>query len=318
MDYLLFLQGLREQAPDIVNLVLFGLTEFAGGMLPVLIGVIIFWGIDKRGGYLVMSSYVACNAINQVVKNIACVYRPWVLDSRITPYPAALEGATGYSFPSGHTAIAMGFFGGIAGWQKERKWVIPVCIALIMLTAFSRNWLGCHTPQDVLCSILLAFITMTATTWVLYKVDEKPYYDLIASGVFLVASIAFTVFCTLKSYPIDYDALGNVLVDPQTMVQDCYKIFGGLFGISIAWPLERHFIKFSVDGSAKERIIRCIVGLALLGATIAFGKFVLPLAIGQGAARFAEYALLVLVAVAGYPALFTWFEARLAAKARKR
>ena len=310
MDYLLFLQELRDAAPDALNLFFYGLSEFMGSLAPVLIGVIIFWCIDKKGGYLVMSCYLACNAINQIVKNIACVYRPWILDSRIHPYEAAISGATGYSFPSGHTAMATGFFGGFALWFSKKKWVVALCVALVLLTGFSRNWMGCHTPQDVICSLALALVTMLTTSWVLRKVDEKPHYDLVASAVFLAASIVFTAFCALKSYPLDYDALGNLLVDPHLMIVDCYRSFGALFGISIAWPLERHLVRFSVDGSIKIRIIRGLVGVACLAATMGLCKYALPLAIGSDPAKFIEYASIVLVGVAGYPALFTWFERR--------
>lgn len=310
MEYLLFLQGLREQAPDFVNLLFLGLTEFMGSALPVVIGAVIFWCIDKKGGYLIMSCYIACAAIAQIVKNIACVYRPWVLDPRIETHEIAKAGATGYSFPSTHTSITVGFFGGMALWLRKHRAMVVACIAIIVLVGFSRNWLGCHTLQDVLCALALSIAVMLTTNWVLNKVEEKPNYDLIASAIFLVASIAFAAYCTFKAYPMDYDALGNLLVDPQDMVADCYKAFGTLFGISIAWPIERHLIRFSTDGSLKARIVRGVVGCVFLGAALLVGKCLFPLFMGAGLAKFFEYACTVVVGVALYPALFTWFESR--------
>lgn len=39
-----------------------------------------------------------------------CIERPFTRDARLTPY----VDATGYSFPSGHTMLATGFYGGVA------------------------------------------------------------------------------------------------------------------------------------------------------------------------------------------------------------
>ena len=52
--------------------------------------------------------------INQVLKIIFCVQRPWILDKRIKASSYALESATGYSFPSGHTQSGVTVFGCLA------------------------------------------------------------------------------------------------------------------------------------------------------------------------------------------------------------
>lgn len=39
-----------------------------------------------------------------------CIERPFTRDARLTPY----ADVTGYSFPSGHTMLATGFYGGVA------------------------------------------------------------------------------------------------------------------------------------------------------------------------------------------------------------
>ena len=156
----------------------------------------------------------------------------------------------------------------------------------------------------------LGVVTMLTTNWVLHVVEKKPHYDLIASAVFFAASIGFMIICYFKSYPVDYDAAGNILVNGHEMLKDCYESFGALFGFSIAWPLERHLIRFSVEGSVKTRVLRVVVGCVLLGATYAFGTFLLQPLLGEGLGRYFKYALIVLVVVVGHPALFTWWERR--------
>ena len=308
IDYLLYLQELRNSVPEMVNQFFMLVSNIMASPLPILVAATIFWCISKRGGYLVMSCYIACSAINQIVKNILCVYRPWILDARIQPYNAALPTASGYSMPSGHTALSMGFFGGFAIWFKQKILLVAAMVACILLVAFSRNWLGCHTPQDVLLAIGIAIITMLTTNWVLWVVDRKPYYDFIASGIFLAASIVFMLFCALKSYPVDYDSLGNLLVNGYESLGDCYQAFGTLFGISIAWPLERHIVRFSVEGSLRTRIIRALVGFMFLGVAYAFGTYVLQAVLGPDLGCYIKYALIVLTGVVLYPAAFTWWE----------
>ena len=61
-------------------------------------------------------SMAIARILNSFTKLTACVYRPWVADSKIKPFKGALADATGYSLPSGH------FFRNIVRWKLfERK-----------------------------------------------------------------------------------------------------------------------------------------------------------------------------------------------------
>ena len=85
-----------------------------------------------------------------LLKVTACVYRPWIRDPRIIPDVDAQAAATGYSFPSGHSMNAAALYGG-AAIRKELSKALRITMVIIMvLIAFSRNFLGVHTPQDVL------------------------------------------------------------------------------------------------------------------------------------------------------------------------
>jgi undecaprenyl-diphosphatase len=69
------------------------------------------------------------------------------------------------SFPSGHTAAAVCFYGSVAAiilWHSRYRWIkvvaIVVCAAVPLLIAASRVYRGMHYPTDVLAGMLLGAI----------------------------------------------------------------------------------------------------------------------------------------------------------------
>ena len=72
------------------------------------------------------------------------------------------------SFPSGHTAAAVCFYGSIAAiilWHSRYRWInvaaVVVCAAVPLLIAGSRVYRGMHYPTDVLAGVLLGAIWLT-------------------------------------------------------------------------------------------------------------------------------------------------------------
>ena len=72
------------------------------------------------------------------------------------------------SFPSGHTAAAVCFYGSIAAiilWHSRHRWIkvvaVVVCAAVPVLIAGSRVYRGMHYPTDVLAGALLGAIWLT-------------------------------------------------------------------------------------------------------------------------------------------------------------
>ena len=69
------------------------------------------------------------------------------------------------SFPSGHTAAAVCFYGSIAAiilWHTRRRWIkvvtVVVCAAVPLTIAASRVYRGMHYPTDVLVGMLLGAV----------------------------------------------------------------------------------------------------------------------------------------------------------------
>ena len=106
--------------------------------------------------------------INQLLKAVFLIPRPWVIDPEFTIVEAARAGATGYSFPSGHTQSAVCVLGMLALWVRDRVFTV-LCVLGILAVAFSRMYLGVHTPLDVGVSL----VTGAATVAVMPRLFDR-------------------------------------------------------------------------------------------------------------------------------------------------
>ena len=228
---------------------------------------ILYWCFNKKAAYYIAMNISFGSMVNQALKNTFCVYRPWIKNPDIKPVPEAFESATGYSFPSGHTQIASSEFLSVAVWQKKRKWLVGVCIAITLLVMFTRNYLGVHTLQDVLASLAVSVVVLFVTKKILDWADGKKNRDLVVFFVGMAVCSAFLIFTTVKPYPTDFTPDGKLLVDPKEMITDCYAAAGCVYGFLIGWICERRFVNFKTDVSKKSKIIRSVVGSVIISSS---------------------------------------------------
>lgn len=104
--------------------------------------------------------HTLCSAIKMVVQRP----RPFVVNPSVS---LLIGGASGYSFPSGHTASSFAaamtlFFG------KERKLFVPMFV-LAVLIAFSRMYFYVHYPTDVLAGMVLG----SAVAWLACRLYSR-------------------------------------------------------------------------------------------------------------------------------------------------
>ena len=178
IQYLLFLQDFRNSIDNALTPFMEGVSMFAVTYL-ILFPVYYYWNRNKKDGLYALVAYYFCMVITPLVKLTACVYRPWIRDSRIVPAGKAIVTATGYSFPSGHTTTAVPLAGGMVvnTWKNPRLRVASVLFAaFIVLTMFSRNYLGVHTPQDVCVGFGVSVLSLffTAKLFRFDFVDQQP------------------------------------------------------------------------------------------------------------------------------------------------
>ncbi len=305
MDYLYALQCCREMSPEAINLIFVFISEVLLKLFMVY-AAITYWCFNKSDGATILLGYTSTYQLNQIIKNTACVYRPWIRDSRLHVAKLAQKSATGYSFPSGHTITAGTLYGGFAVIHKNKKWFVALMSFLILLTAFSRNWLGAHTMADVLVAIIEAafmIIVMNIIKLFLYKHPDKDTIFMIAG---IISAVLIILFLQFKKYPMDYDAEGKLLVDPYYMLSDCYTALGMFTGSLIGWWLERHFVKFSTEVSAKEKWLRSIIGAALFGVLYLGLSFILS-KLDKNLSHLIKFFLLFFVIMYVYPLIFKLF-----------
>ena len=301
IQYLLLLQDFRNAISNGLTPFLEAVSLFAVTYL-LLLPAFIYWCVHKRSGLYTLASYATGIAVNATVKLTVCAYRPWIRDARVLPAGDAITTATGYSFPSGHTATATPIYGGLAvsAWKKMR-WVSILCILCAVLTGFSRNYLGVHTPQDVAVAMTIGVLALVGMRALFRYLDQKPEKE----NLFLLAGIVFgalaLVYITLKAYPEDY-VDGKLLVDPQRMMKDGYGDIGMLIAFCIGRFIEKTWVRFEPNGTAKNLTVGLVGALILFFLIQLLGAPMKSL-FGAHWGCFAEHVIIVLYIVALWPAV---------------
>ena len=307
ISYLLFLQDIRNGIHDAWTPFLEGISLFSITYL-LFLPTFIYWCINKKNGLYILCAFYLSVAVNAIVKLSVCAYRPWIRDVRIIPAGDAIRTATSYSFPSGHVMAAAPIYGGVAigFWAKKTtRWISVLCIAALLITGFSRNYLGVHTPQDVLVGFILGGLILWFTGWIFNDVVQHPDQE----NKFLLAGILFAalslIYITYKPYPLDY-VNGKPLVDPLVMQNDAYLWMGALSSFCAARYVEKRWIRFTATGLTVKGIFLGIIGLAGLKWLAPYLQPMLVTQLGAHWGRFISQAIVVFYIVALYPLVLKW------------
>lgn len=296
MDILYALEKIRT---PFWNGAMSAVTQLGGEVIFIVAAVVVFWCVSKWEGYYLMTIAFCGTVLNQFLKLICRVPRPWVRDPNFTIVESARAEATGYSFPSGHTQNAIGLFGGMARWGG-RRWVRLGLTALALVIAFSRMYLGVHTPADVGVSLVLAAALVLGLYPLMRRAQEKPRYMGYVLAAMLVVSGAFVVFVEAYGFSADTDA-----ENLASGIGNAWKMLGAVAGMTLAWLLDRRYIHFETQAVWWVQVIKVVVGMALLLAIKSGLKDPLLALLGhEGLAGGVRYFLLVLVAGAVWPLVF--------------
>ena len=307
IDPILFLQSLRELTGGVFDTFFLSCSFYGEISTGIVLIAIIYWCLDKKFGEFLFLSLALGLFVNSLTKITACIYRPWVLDSRIQPLQEAIGPATGYSFPSGHTTIATTLFGGAIVRKNFSKYLNIVFILCIALIAFSRLYVGVHTVIDVICGFVFTFIVLVIVNRLYDKIEEKPNLDIIFAAFGIIFTLILMFYASTKAYPLDYSSVGKLVVDPAIATLDVFTLSGFIIGFFMSWVCERKFINFSTDGSVETKVLRLFCGLIILGFLI---RVLLPLAGHDQIGRFLAGFIIMSFAIFIYPAIIKFFQNR--------
>jgi len=262
LQYLHLLQDFRNSTGDFLTPFMEWISSLVVSVFPFVIFAFVYWCLDKKTARrLILGLAFGQIAANTLLKLTACVYRPWIKDPTIVPAGDSITSATGYSFPSAHTACAVYSLGayGLIFHEKKKRIIAAIFFVLVAVVMFSRNYLGVHTPQDVLVGFAMTSIIVLLCKPLNELLDKKN-----SDIVFLLVSVVICVLCIIyiqnKSYPTD-TVDGVLLVDPKKMIPDGYWGLGALSALAIGNVIDTRFIRF--EHKAKS-VIDWIISVILV------------------------------------------------------
>lgn len=307
IDYLLLLQHFREVTGGVFDSFFMFITHFGETTVPLGMLAIIFWSLHSQ---LAMNIYLNLGTgsfICDVFKNLACIYRPWILDSRIQPLPEAMTHADGYSFPSGHTQNAVSVWGTLALFFKN-KFVKILLVLLIFGVALSRNYVGVHTPQDVIVSLMVGTFIIFTMPILLKWVEKGQNRDIVVYCAAIICGFAFLIYEHFKAYPLDY-INGELLVNPEDMKFVSFPKTGMFLGVFTGWFVNKRFLHFDgSQGSTAAKIIRAVIGIALYILIYSNAKVFLKSIMDARLAMFCNSFILVVFATIIYPYIINFVQ----------
>ena len=270
-----------------------------GSEMFLMVGaLIVLWCVNKKWGYYLLFVSSIGTTINQFLKNLFAIPRPWVKDPNFIIVEAARSAATGYSFPSGHTQTITGFLGGIARILKQWKYRV-VLILIILLVAFSRMYLGVHTPLDVFVSLFIG----TVLVYIFYPFFKNEQHELLIMIIGVLLALGHVLF-------MEYKAIGVLVLDDNLIdgLKNAYTCLGLALSIPVIFYIDRKYLKYPTEAVWWAQIIKCVIGLALLvGVRTLLKEPLLILTNGHNIADCIRYFLMAFIGGAIWPMTFKWF-----------
>ncbi len=222
------------------------LTTILGGITLVVIMFVTYWIINKETGRRLGLGLVVSMSLNNLLKGLIMRKRPFEHEGkeylRSLSDTSLSDGATGSSFPSGHSQNAASLYSGLfINYKGKNQFVRILLICLIVTIALTRLYLGVHFPSDVLVGVTLG---------VLVTIGLNKLYDVLKDKVDIMFLVLAIFFLVCLFFGLEKDGM---------------KSIGMLEGYVIGNLLEKRFVKFNDTKNTKHRIIRILIGLVIVG-----------------------------------------------------
>jgi membrane-associated phospholipid phosphatase len=245
VPFLLWVQGFQTE----------GLTSFFALMswmgtaiFYIFVFPLIYWSISKQWGITTAIALLAADYISEFIK--------WTFKLPRPPSPPVqqLWQETSPGFVSSHASDSMAVWGTLAVLVKK-WWFTVLAVAIILVIALSRLYLGVHFSADVIGGWLVGLFAMWLALWLMPRVAPaiaKWPVTVQAGGIIAIAIVILLIA------PSDWEGKRPV----ESSVRSAGLITGALFGLM--W--DYHRLRFSADGSTGQRILRYLLGIVLVAA----------------------------------------------------
>ena len=300
LRFLYFLESIRN---PVLDAIMQFFTELGGEAVFMVVALAVFWCVSKDEGYYLLFVGFLGTILNQFLKLVFRIARPWVLDPKFTIVESARADATGYSFPSGHTQNVVGTLGGLARWNKQ-NWLRIACIATLLLTSFSRMYLGVHTPLDVGVSFVIAAVLVFGLYPIVRRCAAEPKKMYVLLAVMTAIATTFMLYANLTEFRVADEQLVNIVEGRK----NSFSLLGALLGFCLGYTLERKYVQFDTKAVWWAQCFKVALGLVAVMAVkegLKFGFSALGVTgLWTNAVR---YFFVVVVAAVVWPLSFPWF-----------
>jgi membrane-associated phospholipid phosphatase len=220
----------------------------------------IFWVIDTRLGIRLLLILATTSFITTFFKNLFHQPRPYWLGKAL-----GLQEETSYGIPSSHASGSMAVWGYLA-YYAHKNWLWILSIALILLIAFSRLYLGVHFPHDILFGWLIGLVVLfvairidrPVSAWMeRQSLGKQILTGFIASLGMILLGHAVLALIAGSPDPAEWSQFAT----QARTVTEYYTMAGIFFGAVSGYVLMKRYAAFQTGGGWARRIARYLVGI---------------------------------------------------------
>ncbi len=253
LDVVKIIQSLRN---PVLDWLFYFITHFGDKYVFIGAAVIIYWTINKRYAHRFVFAFMISALVNSSLKQIFQRLRPYY-------YPGVTYETRwltpGYAFPSGHSQAA-----GVLGYtlydvskRKNKKWILYLGIAIMVLVPFSRVYLGQHYLSDVVVGVLLSFVLVHFLFKLIDKMgDHEHVYTL------MLAPIAMLTLFFVQNAVL-------------------FISVGGFVGFAVGYYFEKEKVKYDVSAVLWVQVLKVVFGLIVFLAIKEGLKVVFPYSLNE-------------------------------------
>ena len=282
LEIILWVQThLEALTPLLQAATVLGDEEFAVLVVPLLL-----WSVSPALGLRVGALLLISAGLNTALKLMTVTPRPAWVSGEVT----ALVAEGSYGTPSGHAQNAAAVWGRLAVAVRHRG-IRAVLVALILVIAVSRWWVGAHFPIDTVVGLLVGgallllavrVVEPRLTPWVTRASASAQALVVVGTSAALVALPLLTRRAPWAGEPPEAWVAGAATASPESTVIDPTALnaamvpAGALLGVGLGLVLLQRSGGFSAAGPWWQRALRYPVGVTGVALLYLGGEPLVP------------------------------------------